>query len=253
MKRFVLLSLVVVLAVSVLIGCTPKEPPAPPPPPKVYVEGTFAAVSDANARGYVSAEITIKDDKITEVKLAEYAGLGLEKPADYAWPQYHQAMAELPGKFVAANGTKVDTISGATSTTTKAKQAVERAMEKAMVIPPSTAAYHAGTFMGVSDADARGGWTVVLVTIDGQMKISEVVINSTRKVTEKNAEGVEITKTVFKDETYAWPQYHEALKVLPERMIAANKTEVDIVTGATGTSNQAKQAAARALELAKRR
>ena len=252
MKRFVLFALVAVLALSVLAGCAPKPVPAPPAPVKVYVDGTYTAVGDANARGYVAAEVTIADDKIIEVKLVEYAGMAIAKPADYAWPEFHQAMEQLPGKFVAANNWDVEIISKATSTSNGSKLAVKRAMEKAMVTPPSAAKYFDGTFMAKSEADARGGFTVVLVTLEAD-KIKEVVIKSTTVAKETNAEGVEVSKSVFKDENYAWPEYHQALVELPKRFVAANSAEVDVYTKATGTSNQAKAAVTLALESAKRK
>ena len=242
MKRFVLFVLVAVLALSVLAACTPKTPPAPPAPPKVYTDGTYLASSDAGARGFVTAEITIADDKITAVNLVEYAGFAIPKAEDYAWAEYHEAMQKLPGMFIAANGPNVDNISKATGTVDKSKQAVQRAMEKAMVTKPSAAKYFDGTFMAKSEPDARGGFGVVLVTLEAD-KITDVVIKATRKV-----EGAD----VFKDAEYAWPEYHEALVELPKRFIAANSPDIDVYTKATGTSNQAKEAVANALALATR-
>lgn len=98
------------------------------------------------------------------------------------------------------------------------------------------AAYQDGTYVAVSDA-TQHGYLMAIVTIkDG--KIVQV------RLTEMNGFGDP------KPATYPWEQYHEAMKVLPERFVEANSWDVDIVAQATGTSESARTAVRRALEKA---
>ena len=241
MKRFFIFALIAVLALTVLAGCKPA----------VYKDGTYIAVSNATDKGYMKAEVTIAKDKITAVKLFGYNDLAVEKPEAYPWPEYHTALTELPKRMIAKNSWDVEIVSKATGTSNQSKEAVKRAMEKALVKPASTAKNFDGTFMAKSEPDARGAWTIVWVTVAAD-KITDVKIHGTRNVTETNAAGESVTKTVRKDETYSWAEYHTALVELPKRFVAANGPNVDAVTAATSTSTQAKEAVTRALESAKR-
>lgn len=62
MKKALLLSLVLVVAVGLLAGCSKS----------VYQDGTYTAVSDSTDNGYMEAKVTIAKDKITAVELIGY-------------------------------------------------------------------------------------------------------------------------------------------------------------------------------------
>src|SRR4030042_349946 len=47
--------------------------------PRTYTDGTYQAVSQADAHGYAWAKVTIAKDKITAVELKEITELGVEK------------------------------------------------------------------------------------------------------------------------------------------------------------------------------
>lgn len=252
MKKILTFALLLAFVTSALIGCTPKAPTAPPAPTYTHKDGTFFASSNATARGYMTAEVTIEKDKITAVALVGYGNLATEKDETYGvaagYTGFQEMKEALPKAFVEKNTWDVDIFSGATSSSNQSKQAVQRAMEKALVTPTSTAKYFDGTFMAMSDVGGRANdWTVVLVTIEND-KIVDVVINDTANVTSEAG----VVSKAFKSADYGWDEYHEAVKELPKRFIAANKAEVDAVTGATGTSNNAMQAVERALALASR-
>ncbi len=53
------------------------------------------------------------------------------KPADYAFAPYHEAIVELPKRFVAKNSAQVDAFTGATGTSTLSMLAVQRALDSA--------------------------------------------------------------------------------------------------------------------------
>ncbi|UMZ74688.1 FMN-binding protein [Natranaerofaba carboxydovora] len=77
------------------------------------------------------------------------------------------------------------------------------------------------------------------------------------EVTIEDQEIVEVDLTEFdnkgrlKTEDYEYPEWKEAMDVLPERFVEANSSEVEIVSSATRTSNRAMQAVDRALQLSK--
>lgn len=257
MKKLLAIAVIAVMSISLLAGCSAKP---------VYKDGTYTAYSDATDRGYVKAEVTIAKDKITGVKLSGTDNLGLEKTAAYAWADYHTMKTELPKRFVEKNSWDVDVWAKATGSSNQAKQAVLRAMQKARVNPTTTAKYFDGVYMAISDKTDKG-WTIVWVTI-GNDKITGVNLHATTPAKEldaegkpvKDAEGKDVIKkdaagnVVFerKAAAYPWPAYHEARVELPKRFVAKNSADVEIVTGATGTSNQAKQAVAEALKKAMR-
>lgn len=233
-KRIVLIISLVGLAILVLgiAACRPK----------VYTDGTFQAVSQANARGYAWARVTIARDRITRVELKEFDGTGREKDwATYPHPAAKQAWEQLPARFVAKNGWDVDIIAGATSSSNKYKEAVKLALERAKARPTVTTAYFGGTFMGVSDAGAQG-WGVAWVTIEND-RITKV------EVTDVTAEGA------LKDwDNYPHQAANAARAVMAQRFVAAGPAGaagVDVVAGATGSSNNWKQAVQRALTAAR--
>ena len=258
MKRLLAIALVTIVVVSLLVGCKPA----------VYKDGTYTAVSDATNSGYMKADVTIKGDKITAVKLYGYNNLGMEKPSSYAHAEYHKVLSDMPVAMVQKNAAKVDIVAKATGSSTQSIQAVERAMEKALAKPASSAKYYDGTYMQVSAADSKGAWTIVWVTVAND-KITDVLIHSTTAATEKDADGNVVKdddgknvikkdaagNTVFerKTEAYAYAAYHEARTALKEAFVTKNSADIDVFTGATGTSTQSKEAVAKALTSALRK
>lgn len=247
MKKLAASLLIGTMVVS-MVGCagsnnSGSNTPAPAPAAK-YIAGTYRAYSDSTDKGYTWAEVTIKDDKISEVKLGGTNGFGDEKPESYPHQPYHQGISELPAKFVAANSSKVDVITGATGSSNQWMQAVERALENGLAKKESQAKYFDGVYMGASDQTEKGRG-VVLVTVKDD-KITEVVVKASTFTKE------ETPKEVFKDENYAYEAFHKAVDEMPAKFVAANSSKVDIVTGATSSSNQWMQGVERALEKAKR-
>lgn len=206
---------------------------------RVYNDGTFKGISDADRHGYAVAEVTIKGDKITDVKLTEITEMGVVK--DYATYPYKQAQAanqEMAKRFVAKNSPDVDIYTGATNSSNKYKQAVSRALERAKVKPTVTGTYFDGTFLGVSKADDHG-FGVAWVTLSGG-KIVKVELD---EVTEKNQ---------FKDwANYPYDKAKQAKVEMAKRFVEKNSADVDVFTGATSSSKKWKEAVANALNLAK--
>ncbi len=239
MKKFLAVAAVALVTVAALAGCAPQA---------IHNDGTFIAVSDATDRGFVRAEVTVARDKITAVKLTEFGSLGVEKGPQYGYAPFHTFLAEMPKRFVDKNSWDVDTVSQATASSNHAKQAVLRATQMARKTKSTAATMWDGTFMAISDQTDRG-WGIAWVTITGG-KISRVVLHETRPAPERDAAGSVIFER--KPADYAFAPYHEAIVELPKRFVAKNSAQVDVFTGATGTSSNSMQAVQRALDSAKR-
>jgi uncharacterized protein with FMN-binding domain len=101
----------------------------------------------------------------------------------------------------------------------------------------SQAAYVDGTYEAWSDASDKSIQSAKVFIENG--KIAGVIL---REYTDKHVE---------KDfSTYPWPQAGEAARTLSAQMVAAQSADVDIFTGATGSSTGWIQAVERALEKA---
>ncbi|SCY39562.1 FMN-binding protein [Alkaliphilus peptidifermentans] len=250
MKKVLLFLLIGILAAG-MIACSSNdaEPSVTPPAASedtdsnLYNDGTYTAVSDATDKGYGAVTVTIVNDEITEIELFEYNGFGDEKPESYAYEAYHEAKEAMPAKFIEANGTDVEIFTGATSSSTKWIQALERALEMAKTESDSEATYFDGTFLGSSDVGEKGRG-VAWVTIENDKIVSVELKASTFEADTK--------KEVFKGEEYPYEPFHEAVTEMAERFVEANGDEVEIFTGATGSSTQWQQAVERALGKAAR-
>ncbi|MEN3009261.1 FMN-binding protein [Pseudothermotoga sp.] len=109
-----------------------------------YLSGTFMGVSDFTARGHAVAWVTIENDKITKVIFEETtpslkdgkpvldaAGrqVWVFKGGDYPWPEFHQAKEAVAKAIIEKQTYQVDVYTGATSSSNKFIQAVQRALE----------------------------------------------------------------------------------------------------------------------------
>lgn len=241
MKKIFSLALVMVLALGLLAGCGSAT----------YEDGTFVGISD-EGRGYVKVELTMEGDKITAIDVFEFTNLGIQKDYDtygnatFTGDMLKDAHETLVADIIEANGTDVDVVTGATSTSNKVIQAVERAMELALVEAASDNTYFNGKFMGV-ERDDRGA-VIVLVTIQDDV-ITEVTMSETS--IRDGAENVKDYET-YGNPTFSGEMLKDAHETLAQRFVDANGPEVEAVSGATGTSTKAIEALKDALENAKR-
>jgi len=234
MKRGTYLVISTLLVLFLLVGCGPG--PVTENPGTVegdYRDGPYTALSNANERGYVFAEVVIQGGAIATVSLKEFNDKGLEKPADYPYENFRTAMQELPGRFVAANSADIDVVTGASSTSNKAMDAVERALKRSQGF---TGTFE-GTYMGISAIGERG-YGLALVKVDARGNITEVLLK-------------EMAGDKFKDDAYTYEPWQGAVKELPQKFVAANSAEVDAFTGASGSTGLWKQAVADALQKAR--
>lgn len=237
MKKVFALLLVLMLAVSVVpfsLGAHSHQ---------TYQDGTFMGYSDATNRGYVSAEVTLENDQIVSVVIRGFDGLSLEKPEDYPWAEYHEALEVLPERYVDRNHWDVEIVTAATGTALSANQAVYRAMARARVQPSNIVnQYFDGVFMARAEGTARG-WGIAWVTIENDQIVDVFLAETTRSDDQWVRKGAD----------YRWAEFHEALEVMPQRFVEANSPDVEIVTAATSTCVMAIEAVENALAKASRR
>jgi len=230
--------LIAVLSAALLLAGCEETPEVEPEPDEngveQYEDGTYTAVSEADERGYAEAEVTITDGEITEVSLNEYDELGTQKDEDYGYDVWHEAIEELPEKFVEANSADIDVYTEATSTSEKAMDAVDKALQRAEGYTDT----FDGTFMGASDVGEQGYVGIALATLQNG-EITEVALR------EADEEGGE-----FKDEEYDYEPWVEAAEEISQRFVEANSSEVDVYTDATSSSEKWKEAVEQAMEKA---
>ena len=233
MKKLTLLLLVLVLVVSI-VGCTAK----PADEPKSgYTDGVHTGLSKANRTGYVEATVTVEKGKITNVEMKEFRGDGSQKTKEtYNYEPWHTAVDQLPAAVVEKQSADVDNVTGATSTVNKFKQAVNIALG---LEPSAAGPFKNGTYEAESDKNARGGYVAVkLYVFNGT--ITRVDFN------EFNPDG-----TVKSKDNYTFEPWLEAFDKLPAAVVEKQSADIDVITGATSSSNMFKQAVERAIEQAK--
>lgn len=180
----------------------------------------FIGENAYGAGGMIRVKVTMDGETIAAIKTLEQhetRGLGTT------------AIMKLTDAIVKSNNVEVDSITGATLTSVSFKAAVRQAVEAALGVDP-LAGVQLGEneYLGVSD-NALGGRLMVKVTLnDGVIAAIDIL------------------------ESHESPEIGDvALAVQIEKMIAANGTEVDNITGATVSCKALAEAVAVALETAK--
>lgn len=236
---FIIVSTLLVTFSLGLIGCEDQEATGEPEAADSQAEaasGTITAVSDADDKGYVEAEVTFEDGAINDVALTEFRDTGFQKDDDYDYEPFQEASEILPERFVEANDYDVDVVTEATGTSEKAMQAVERAIARSQ---GDTAPFE-GTFLGFSEIDDRDARNMAWVTLqDGEIVDVEL------------QEYYDVHEGEIKDEDYDYETWHEAYEEMPGRFVEAGEVdEVDVFTEATSSSEKWKEAVSDALEKA---
>lgn len=177
-------------------------------------DGTFSGVAQGFG-GTVKVEVIIKNGVIADIIAqgdSETAGIG------------SMAIEQLPEKIKAAKGVDVDTVSGATYTSNAVIEATKDALLQAGGVVVAAGKPQDGKYT-VKAIGHEGTVVVAVMFVDG--KIQSVTIPS-------NNETVGVG-------TYAVEQ-------IPSRIVEAQSVNVDVVTGASITSNTIKQAVAAAIK-----
>lgn len=216
-KKICALVLAGAMALS-LAACGPKEEPKGSEAPGIYTPGTY----EGSAQGYggtVTVSVTVDANAITDVKITGND----ETPAvgGAALPTLEEQVKE--------KGAEIDGVSGASVTTKAVKEAAAAAIAKAKGEEqelPSAEAMKAGTY----NTTCKGYYG----DFDLAVTVSDTAI--TNITYGENTETIGVGKL--------------AIDMMIERMLAANTSGVDTVTGATMTSMAVRNAVADCLKQA---
>ena len=217
--RLCALALAGIMTLS-LTACGPKdEPDNSPNQAGIYTPGTY----EGSAQGYggtVTVSITVDANSITDVKVT----------GEQETPSVGGAALEtLAGQIKEAQNADIEGVSGATMTSGGVKEAAASAVAKAKGEEqelPSAEAMKAGTY----NTTCKGYY--------GDFDLSVTVSDTA------------ITAITYGEHTETIGVGALAIDLMIERMIAANTSGVDSVTGATMTSMAMRNAVADCLKLA---
>lgn len=224
--------------------------------PKIYRDGSFQAVSQADRYGYAWVSVSLKDGKIIGVAIKEFDGLGVEKLYNVyglRFPLLEEMHKEMARRFVEKNTWEVDVFTGATSSSKKVMEAVKFALERAKS-DSATTKYFSGTFMGRSDP-TNFGWGLAWVTIENDRIVNVILDEVTPQLKDGRPVYDEANRQIFvlKSSDYPYSPYHEAKQEIAKRIVEKQTYKVDTYTGATVSSSQWAKAVERALESARTR
>ena len=166
-----------------------------------YPDGTYEATVDGH-NGPLTVVVTVEGNVITAVEVTEHEETeGLADPA----------LEDVTAAIVARNATDVDVVSGATVTS----EAIISAVEKALGMGPKVkaAAYEDGVYEAT--VDGRNAPLTVVVTVEGN------VITAVEVTEHEETEGLT----------------DSALTDVPAAIVENDATDVEVVSGATLTSN----------------
>ncbi len=179
----------------------------------VYHEGTYTGIGD----GYsdeIKIELVIQGENLESIEVIEHS----DSP-DIAEP----AFEDLTESIIEAQSTEVDVVSGATGSSEGFLEAVDRALEKALQLeerPNYEDGVYTGTGSGYSDV------------IEVEVSVDEGLITSIEVL--GHNDSPDIAKPAFED--------------LTDAVIETQSTDVDAISGATGSSEGFLSAIDEALE-----
>ncbi len=187
--------------------------------------GTYQGTAEGH-NGPVEVEVVVEDGQITSVDILDHQESDGISDA---------AIEQVPVSIVENNTSKVDNVSGATASSTAIMTAVNNALSEAETVEGAVveedaeteetadAAYTDGTYEGTAEG--------YISDITVEVVVAEGVISEVNVVESEETEGI------------ADP----ALEEVPQAIVDANSTQVDVVSGATGTSEGIMAAAEEAL------
>jgi uncharacterized protein with FMN-binding domain len=162
-----------------------------------HIDGFYSAYGAARDKGVERADVYIRNDKLVDVKLYRLGSNLLDRGAT-AYASVVTANAPMvaklleKGSYIENYDSKVDAITGATESSHSWNEAVERAFEKAAIVPPAHE-YFEGTFAGV-DSQSK---ILVLVDIkaDKVTKVASYLMSADQKL---------ISTTAYTSAQKAW-------------------------------------------------
>jgi uncharacterized protein with FMN-binding domain len=140
-----------------------------------YKDGVFTTYGDATSTGTNRADVTLRNGKIVAINLLR-VGIDLVDKAEAAYADVKRAIPLLITSFLDAvtkdKAEKVDIISGATSSSTAFKTAVQRAYARAEIDKTNKIAFANGVFVGIDSAKTVS----VLITTEKNIPVKMQVL-----------------------------------------------------------------------------
>ena len=178
-------------------------------------DGVYEGTSDAGMHPGLKVAVTFEGGSITNVEVVEHGETeGISDPA----------IEGVPAAIVASNSTTVDVVSGATLTSNAIIEAVNNAIAVASGDAPAVE-YTDGTYEGRSDKGMSPGLKVSVTVEGGKITSVEVIEHS-------ETDGIS----------------DPAIEGIPAAIVEAGSPNVDVVSGATYTSEAIIEAVQLALE-----
>ncbi len=199
-----------------------------------FADGSFIGFVP-NAKGDIIVDIKVKNDNIVGAEI-----LNPVKPkGTYKYAQGVEAFEKFPSAILAAQGAGMDGITGATGSVNDYNKATGQALAIA------SGQYNGNVFYGV-DRDYGHGHTVVKVTVD--KKANKIVAV---EIVPAQGTGPNETRAANKPATgYPLQEALDAYNNIPAEIVKQQSITVDVVTGATHSSESYMKAVKHALEQA---
>lgn len=199
--------------------------------------GQFTGTAEGYA-GEVSVTLTLENNKLTA---AEATGIKETEAVG------GRALKQMPEMMVAANSVEVDTVSGATFTSKAVLAAAAAALESSgMELKAQEVVVEQKMTPGTYQGEAYGKWKEG--SSEGYRFGSPQIISPTRVSVTVDESSILSVTVESCDDTPGFIE--EPIRRLPEKIVENQSIAVDIVTGATLTSQAILSAASSALEQA---
>jgi uncharacterized protein with FMN-binding domain len=120
-SKFCAIVFIILAVVLLAVGCGSKATSGSTSA-GIYKDGTYEGSSDAGLHPGLKVKVVVKEGNISEVNIVqqkETEGVGTK------------AIEELPALIIKAQSTKVDSVSGASKTSSAIKEAVDKALAQA--------------------------------------------------------------------------------------------------------------------------
>lgn len=211
----------------------------------VYNDGTYIGIG-TGFRPNLKVEVTIDQGKISDIKLISH-----EETKGY----YEQAFEIVSKEIITAQQTDVDTVSGATKSSNGIKEAVKDALNKARKQGTENQEV-TDSKNNESNADNKSENLFAGITMEKNLKFKDGTYTGiaagfkpglTLSVTIKGGKIADI-QILSDNETAGFKE--KAFSTIPQRIIAAQSIDVDIISGATMSSKGIIAAVKNALEKA---
>lgn len=225
-------------------------------------DGEYTAVTNIDEHGWaLKHTIVIKDGKISESKVDYVNDKGEMKSenAEYnknmkekAGIEGKEAMAKLDAALVEKQSADVEVVTGATSTSNKFKFSAAvllKAAEEGKTgeINLDELPLQDGEYTLETLADERG-WKHVFTLVVKDGKVTESKYDMTNADGKLKSEDADYNKAMADK---AGVSFADAVKKLNEELVAKQSADVEVVSGATNTTDAFKTYAAKLLQAAK--